>query len=80
MVRLPIKMKKLYLILILLAILITSCSPVDKDILDGNSFDYYNTYTFDNKEFDVFLPNNTKDVLYYQYEVSKTTCNKILSK
>lgn len=69
-------MKRLYLILILLIMFIVSCASVDDHILDGNSFDYYNSYEITGIEYDIYLPSNANDVIYYMYEESKTTTDK----
>lgn len=69
-------MKRLYLILILLIMFIVSCASVDDNILDGNSFDYYNSYEITGIEYDIYLPSNANDVIYYMYEESKTTTDK----
>jgi hypothetical protein len=69
-------MKRLWLILIILVMLIVSCSNPNQDIIDGSSFDYYKSFEVENKQYDVYLPSNPNDVTYYTYEVSKATTDK----
>lgn len=77
MVRLPNNMKKAYLFIIfILMLIVTSCSSVDKDVIDGSPFDYYKTYNVNNIDYDIYLPTMVDDVIYYSYETSKTTTDK----
>jgi hypothetical protein len=57
-------------------VIVTSCSSVNKDILDGSPFDYYKTYNVNDTDYDIYLPSNVHDVMYYTYEISKTTTDK----
>jgi hypothetical protein len=49
---------------------------MENDIIDGNSFDYYKSYNVDDVTYDIYLPSIPNDVIYYTYEVSKTTTDK----
>lgn len=77
MVLLPNNMKRLWLILIVLLMFVVSCGVVDDDVIDGNSFDYYQSYQVDNCVYEIYLPTYPNDLIYYQYDVSKTTSDKI---
>jgi hypothetical protein len=68
-------MKRLWLILILLMLMV-SCANVDNDIIDGNAYDYYRSYEVEGNQYDIYLPSYPNDVIYHIYEVSKTTTNK----
>jgi hypothetical protein len=70
-------MKKLSIVLILIIVLIlSSCASVGNDVIDGNAYDYYETYEVENNIYDIYLPQAPEDVIYYSYEVSKTKTDK----
>ena len=69
-------MKKYYLFIILLILIsvVTSCSVQDGDMAEnaGNAqaFDYFTTYEINETNYSIYLPNNIEVSLYYTHEVS----------
>jgi hypothetical protein len=69
-------MKKYYLILVFIFILmiVSSCSAQDvgpaDEAVDGLSFDYFATYEIDGTNYEVYLSNEISDSLYYTHVVS----------
>ena len=66
-------MRKLYLLLVFIVILlVSSCSaesPSDaENAADGLSFDYFTTYEIAGTNFDLYLPSEVELSLYYKNE------------
>lgn len=71
-------MRKIYIIIVFIFILfISSCASsggnnVNNDsAVDGTSFDYYESYTINQVEYQIYIPSDVKDVIYYQYKVGE---------
>lgn len=70
-------MKKILIILVFVFILlVSSCSSKNNafddeeaDAADGVSFDYFTSYVINDTKYEIFLPNNVKESIYYQYEI-----------
>ena len=68
-------MKRYYIFIILILIsLVTSCSMENSDMAngaaDGQPFDLFATYEINEINYDVYLPYDIEDSIYYDYEVS----------
>ena len=68
-------MKKYYILIILVLIsLVTSCNMrgdgMANDAADGQPFDYFTTYEINEINYDIYLPYNIEDAIYYTHEVS----------
>ena len=74
-------MKKLYVILLFICILmLSSCGAMDEngmmgDSVDGISFDRHDTYIINEIEYDVYLPRDVEEALYYRYKEGNITSN-----
>lgn len=74
-------MKKIYIVLMILCILmISACGMANDesaigDNVDGISFDYFQTYTVKDTDYEVFLPNNILEALYYEYKEGNVVSN-----
>lgn len=74
-------MKKIYVILLFICILMVSaCGAMEDggmmgDSVDGISFDRYDTYVINEIEYDVYLPRDVEEALYYRFKEGNTTSN-----
>lgn len=68
-------MKKFYILLLIVFVLtVTACGGMKDNSelgsnIDGVSFDYFETYTIEETDYEVYLPTMINESMYYEYEL-----------